>query len=280
MKDLLKNIIPNWLKALVRKTVEYVLNSVFYSQNEASHKNFIVTFHKCGSQWFRTVFVSKKMHDASSYRFFTYRLLPFKGYDDRPLNERPINRISESSGIFGPLYTDRSGLDNVLEENDKVVVIIRDPRTVIPSWYDSVLKTHAKMGNVGELRSKIANSELAAGMDVMIDHAVSFGTFIAMESWMTAAETDSRIRIIRFEDIFSTDQEQEFVSLLNHFGLTFNMEKVRKVLDSNSFARMTKKNKHYKKGKNRSWTNKLTDLQVKRIVESCPKTMKLYELER
>jgi hypothetical protein len=280
LRDRFKNIIPNWFKALVRKTTELVNNHLRDTTDDTGHKNFIITFHKCGSQWFRTVFISKEMHKASVFRFFTYRLLQLKGFDDRPLHKRTFGSQTLKDGIYGPLYVDRPGLDNIFSDNDRTVVIIRDPRTIIPSWYDSMLKTHAKMGSVGELRSQIASTDLVGGMDVMINHAVSFGTFVSMESWISAAEDDERIKIIRFEDVFSSEQESKFVSILDHFGMKFDLEKVKQVLDSNSFARMTKKNPHYKQGKGRGWSNKLTELQINRIMESCPNTMKLYELER
>jgi|GEM_PF-1947616 len=279
MKSTFKNIIPNWLKAAIRKAKETMINSFVYRTNGNRGRNFIVTFHKCGSQWFRTVFESPTMHDAVDFQFHTYKLLPSKGFDDRPLTQRSIPK-GLKAGIYGPIYMAPKGILTTLNDVDRVAVVIRDPRNVIVSWYDSILKTHAKMGNIAELRSEMKANDEIYGIDLMITHAKNFGTFEAMESWVETIGTDPRLRIYRFEDVFSAHQQQEFMDLLNHFKLTFDTDKVSKSLAENSFSSLASKNQHYKQGNNRKWNERLTTEQIDLINSLCPKTIAFYDERR
>jgi hypothetical protein len=223
--------------------------------------------------------MSKSMHDAAAYRFYTYRLLPIKGYDDRPLTARPIPK-NLRSGLYGPIYVSAQGVLPNITSEDRICVVIRDPRTIISSWYDSILKTHAKMGNISETREKLAKISEEEGMNMVIDHALNFGTFEAMEEWMISTANDERIKIVRFEDVFSSEQEHVFKDLLHHFKLTFDTEKVSKSLAENSFSSLAKKNLHYKQGNSRKWNERLTSEQIALINSLCPRTIAFYDERR
>lgn len=276
MRNTLKNIIPNWLKAALRKTKEGILNKFIYRTHASGGRNLVVTFHKCGSQWFRTVFSAPSMHQAIQYQFHTFKLLPLKGFDDRPLTARTIP-TNLSPGIYGPLYMASEGVLNSLAGSDRVAVIIRDPRNVIVSWYESILKTHAKMGNISEMRVKMSAGDQAYGIDLMIEHADRFGTFKAMDSWITLIGKDPRVKIYRFEDIFSADQENVFKDMLAHFDLQFDGEKVSRSLAENSFSSLASKNQHYKQGSTRKWNQRLNEQQLALISSLCPKTIAYYD---
>lgn len=216
------------------------------------------------------------MHKAVNYRFFTYRLLPIKGFDDRPLTQRQLPE-NLPSALYGPIYIAPKGVIPFIGSTDKVSVVIRDPRAIITSWYDSLIKTHAKMGNVDEMRNSLLQADEEKGMTLVIDHALNFGTFEAMESWLDTAEHDSRVKIIRFETIFSPKQTSELQAMLEHFDMPFDPHALNLALEQNSFESLAKKNSHYKEGKKRKWQNRLTEDQVRRIASYCPKTASAYE---
>jgi len=275
MREVFKNLIPNWAKAAARKSLEIWKNTALYTSTGVEGRCLIVTFHKSGSQWFRSILDSEIMHVAADYRFYTYKLLPLKGFDSRPLQMR---RLPEglANGIYGPLYIAPECLCDGFGDLDRVAVIIRDPRNVIISWYDSLLYTHAEMGDISAIRKQLAASNEAVGIDVMIDHAHRFGTFKAMDSWLNMAKADNRVSIFRFEDIFGVNGEAEYTEMLSHFGLVYDPIRVHKAFERFSFNNMAKKNKHYKEGKKRQWNERLNDSHQDRIATLCPITTEYY----
>lgn len=215
------------------------------------------------------------MHNISNYHYYAFKLLPLRGYDTTKLTERRYELSSLKPGIYGPLYVGPSSLQGV-HENDNVCVVIRDPRNLIVSWYESILNTHALMGNVEEMRSHLRNLPQSQGMDLMIDHAVNFGTFEVMEAWLLEQNHNPRVKVVRFEDLFSADQKTEFESILKHFELNYDTSSLPRILSEYSFQRLSKTNKHYKKGSSRTWKNNLSESQVNRITELCPNVMNIY----
>lgn len=275
MRERFKNLIPNWAKTIVRKSWEQIENNFLFRENQIEQLNFIVTSHKCGSQWFKSIFRSAQLHKLANYHYYAFKLLPLNGFDTAKLTERKYELKGLEPGIYGPVYVGPSSLVG-LSTSDNVCVVIRDPRNLIVSWYDSILKTHALMGNVGEMRNQLSVLDKPDGLDIMIDHAINFGTFEVMEEWLIAERSNPRVKIIKFEDIFSTDQQTEFESMLEHFGLNYRHDGLSEVLTKFSFQRLSKSNKHYKKGESRTWNGDLNQTQVNRICALCPNVMNLY----
>lgn len=274
-RESFKNIVPNWAKTIVRKSLEFAQNAVIYRKDGTTCRNFIVTGHKCGSQWFKTIFGSKSMHKICEYRYYAFKLLPLRGFDTRKLTERPTEIFNLRPGIYGPIYVSPSCLLG-FSGRDNACVVIRDPRNLIISWYESILKTHALMGNVGQLRSKLNSVSKIDGVDIMIDHAINFGTFEALEAWLAESETNERIKVIKFEELFSSNQKTVFESILQHFQLNYQPDKVDSVLQEFSFKELSRKNNHYKQGKARTWENELSANQLMRISDLCPKLIAQY----
>ena len=275
MRERLKNLIPNWAKTIVRKTIEKFENGLVYRKNDVNCRNLIVTSHKCGSQWFKSIFGSRHMHNILDYHYYAFKLLPLKGFDTTKLTKRRYDIRQLKPGIYGPIYVGPSSL-NGLKDSDNIYVVIRDPRNLIVSWYESLLKTHALMGNVGEMREQLKNLPKLQGLDLMIDHAVNFGTFEVMEEWALEKHDNPRVKIVKFEDLFSGNQEAEFEAMLNHFHLDCDKISLSSILSRFSFKRLSKANKHYKKGRSRTWKNDLNHDQVDRIENLCPNIMNLY----
>ena len=276
MRAQLKNIIPNWTKALVRKSVESLQNGLLYNNGSVRHRSFIVTFHKCGSQWFKTTLGSRALHKIADYQYFAYKVLPRKGFDTRKLTDRHFSKKNLGPGIYGPLYLGVEPLKD-LSSDDRICVIIRDPRNIITSWYDSLLHTHAKMGDVGELRRALQAARKSEGMDIVINHAETFGTFTAMEEWVRQTSINQNILIIKFEDVFSKNQLRYFISMMSHFQIIYKKDALESVLGKVSFDTLSKKNKHYNKGQKRDWRDELTPRQVERIKQLCPSLVGLYD---
>ncbi|MBZ5666518.1 MAG: sulfotransferase domain-containing protein [Acidobacteriia bacterium] len=158
----------------------------------------------------------------------------------RDFDRAPQPRIIKSRSSFDPRYR-------------RVIYVVRDPRDVAVSQYDSLRKAR-RMDDVFRVEEFV--ERFLAGGDavrrVSTDHFGSWGENVG--SWLAARSGDPGFLLLRYEDMLA-DTPHELTRVATFVGLSTTIERISQAIERSSTARLAQSN----------WRKDLPEPQVSRI---------------
>lgn len=242
-----------------RRSMQRFFTSIEY---KSSNQNiFHCCVHKTGSQWFRNLFSEPSFYKYCGLASFVYYRSWPNRQDPRPILQRSFNKPFPQNTIISPLYIDYKNFKNIPKpENSKAFFIVRDPRNLVTSWFYSVKYTHSTIGKIGEYREELLKLNDEKGLIFAINQMQEIGIFSALDSWANAETDNTRVKIVKFEDIFGPNQLTHCQELLSFCDIQVPQETLVQLLEKYSFQRLkskakNRKNKygHYRRGVSSEW---------------------------
>ena len=245
--------------------VEKISNRLSWNYRYLLRSRGKTIYHCCiqksGSQWFRKVFndpifwqQNKLLIYAPTDNFIT---------EDQVLLKK-LKKLPKDV-IISPLYI-RYNYFNTMEkpEHYKTFYIARDPRDVIISNYFSLKYSHDPYHPyILEMRKKLNTMSQDDGIFELINSFTN-GTKKTLEGWFK--QNLQNVKLIKFEDIFGTNQFEVFSALLKHCEIDLSSNQVKVLLEKYSFKNISGRKQgkedikhHYRKGAPGDWKNYFTN---------------------
>ena len=209
---------------------------------------------KTASQWMKALF-----GDPTVYRHSG--LLPYDPRAYRWQHPQPFPPGRIVSSLF---ISRRRFRDLPKPERHRAFFVLRDPRDMVVSSYFSTRNSHAPMGDIPQVRKVLREKPFKDGLLFLIDHHAERGTFRALRSWVTAAESDA-IPLFRYEDLTGERQRDEVDRMMRHCGIVIPPAELNDLLARYSFSRMRSgpadetRPSHYRKGRSGDWQSHFDD---------------------
>lgn len=227
-----------------------------------SHGNTI--YHCCiqksGSQWFKKVFSDQIIWEQN--RLLLYDPVNnFITEDQKTLKK--LKKLPKDI-IISPLYIRYPDFDQLAKPDIyKAFYIARDPRDLIVSNYFSLKYSHDPYHPyILKMRKKLNSMSQDEGITDIINSFTS-GTTKTLEGWFK--QESGNIKLIRFEDIFGTEQVNVFSDLLSHCDINISTADIKFLLEKYSFKNISGRKQgkedikhHYRKGIPGDWKNHFT----------------------
>lgn len=206
----------------------------------------VCTFHKCGSNWFRDVFL--KVAEFQDHTFIPY-----------PENNSRFGKRIERGGRTMHVFSvgNKKLYDETLGDraNDTPTVLaVRDPKDAIVSQYFSWRNSH-KNNSEGVLawRERLLTMSPRDGIEALIEaRSVPYLTHAAR--WSSALRERSNVHLLKYEDLL-----QDFAGVLrpvlDKLELDITDEQLDAIYNSTRFEAKVKRrpgeedqSSHYRKG--------------------------------
>ena len=210
----------------------------------------VVTFHKCGSNWFRRLF-----RDAAGTHG--------ANIDVSKPNTDPINTpVATGSDTTLALYrtdTAETVLSRAAAE-DTVILCLRDPKDVLISQYFSWKKTHAINSSIIlDAREKLNALSMKLGQRFLV-HKELLPFCKAIETWQEQIAA-GRVVLLKYEDLLD-DFAATMGPALQAAGIPLDADGLADLEAKYSFSAVTRRapgtedtSNHYRKGVAGDWRN-------------------------
>lgn len=217
------------------------LHALMHPKSSALDNLYIATVQKSGSQWVKSIFNDKRVKRHTGLIVY-----PQHHYDVNDFH------MSFPEGTLVPgLYIGYQNYDLFIKkpERYRTIYIYRDPRDIVVSWYYSILKTHAPIMGINELRKRLSDMSEADG----ISYAIRFLSykFSDIRSWVELSTDDDRVLIVKFEDLVA-DTKSILADMFSFCGIDFPDDVLVSVVNDYSKDRMRKKDLERRSDKSES----------------------------
>ena len=257
----LKSLIPAWLEQWYRNSDGYVR---YRSRNQ---NHYHCTVQKSASQWLRGILSDPRTYRHCGLRPYRYQdHLPGR-HDPRKLTLRRFDQAFPPATIATPVYIDYEGFATIPKPpHYKAFFVMRDPRDVLISWYFSSKFSHPLLGEMDRIRQDLNRLSQTEGLLYCIRFLDDFGLFAAQRSWAGASAKDSRVMLVRFEDLIASDPLPIVERLLAHCDIAMPREVLDELWRSYRFEELSGRQRgqedpgaHYRKGIQGDWRNYFND---------------------
>jgi len=238
------------IKQIINKPVTYL--SYLQYRNRYDHPIiFIAGYAKSGTTWLANMFSSV----PGFHRVFPSHITN----ENHDINTKTFQEIRRQLAVIclhSPWTQENS---HILEKNNqKYIVLYRDLRDTAVSWYFYIKNVNKKHS----LHSTIKNLPINRGVEYYIEYILQHNVNW-IRSWRMNRHKDLSTEV-RYEDLLN-DTYIEFKRLLDFFSINLPVAYIRKIVDKNSFKKMTKRDpgeednsSHLRKGIIGDWKNVLT----------------------
>lgn len=220
-------------------------------------KVFPTVFHfthwKAGSQWVRSVF-----EDAC----------PGRLVETLPKNAHVLERPLQQGAIYSPVYMKRQVFETCEASRSAPqvrVVVIRDLRDALVSWYYSMKVSHQDIPGtrIAQIREELRAKSMEDGLLYLIAGDREFaglqGHSSIQLSWLGACDL-----MVRYEELLE-DEMGQFDRLLRCCGIEVETERLKQIVSDRSFQSVSGRQRgeedvsaHHRKGVRGDWRNHFT----------------------
>ena len=214
---------------------------------------FHITHWKAGSQWIRAVLTGA---------FGAENVV-----EPLELGQQLTNGISVGK-VYPCSYIIKQEFDLLdLPKDTRRVVIIRDLRDTLVSWYFSTRNTHGPMGPIEKKRWFLRRADEEQGLLYMLEFSLHAAAYI-QRTWFEAGEP-----VMRLED-FMRDPAAAFGRLFRqHWRMDVPQDTLEQLVSKHSFARYSggreagqeDRTSFYRKGARGDWRNHFTPKVLERF---------------
>ena len=165
-------------------------------------------------------------------------------------------------GICTPVYATVEQFRAVVPEspNQRLFVVIRDPRDTLVSWYFSLLHSHTTAdATVKESRELLQRLSKTDGLALMICNHL-YDAIRIQRSWLAAGA-----RVFRYEELLA-EPDRTFGEIFDWCHIDLPARRRQAIVRRNSFSRKTwwrfgreDVKSHLRKGQSGDWRNHLCD---------------------
>ena len=206
---------------------------------------FHCTVPKAASVWFSSLFAHEWVCASSGLRRvdFGYWLLEKTGTNAwQRIDGPPLDIAGEfpSRTLLSPVYCTPAYLSTLTKTvpNWAAVFVMRDPRDLIVSHYYSLRHSHPAVGSLDDfvsLRERLRSASLTDGMIDVMRQNVQVPYHGTMPEWQSLANRDSRVALVKFEDIFGSDQRGAVRRMFEHCDIRMDDTQLRQLLSAYRF---------------------------------------------
>jgi len=232
---------------------------------------WLVSYPKSGNTWTRFLLANLLNKDISVDFSNIEKLVPdIYQHSNLHLLSTTSPRVLKSHEYFDPRYK-------------KVILIVRDPRDVVVSYYHHKIKT-------GIITEKHSMTEFVDSfIHAKEDEFGSWGENVG--SWLGARSEGRGILILRYEDMLSdtVSSLQKITSFLSVASSTDELNSIYLKCEVGEMQKLEKEQSHLwkpmagtrddklfvRKGVSNAWEDELSDSLSQRIVDAWSKQMKL-----
>lgn len=211
---------------------------------------FHITHWKAGSQWVRAII---KRLDGDRL-VIGPAVAHLSGYGEQ----------DRSGALFSPVYIHRDAFHEIVghDSSHRKVVVIRDLRDAVVSWYFSARYSHGSNPAIDQFRDRLGQLSLEDGLLMVLEKpAVVMAR--TQTSWKHAPE-DERL-LFRYEDLI-LETPRLMNQLLDHLGVNPDATAREEAIEAESFENKTGRmrgqediKRHERKGVAGDWQNHFTD---------------------
>jgi lipopolysaccharide transport system ATP-binding protein len=208
---------------------------------------FHVTHWKAGSQWVYAIL----------RELFPSRIVPPMA-GNYQIHHWPI----AAGKVYPTVYATKPELDSAaFRGNARNLVVLRDPRDALISYYFSVKFSHAvALDRMAHDRELIRRLDVEDGLLIAVEYWMQ-GMADIHSTWLASGEP-----IVRYEDLVRDDFGTLKAALLDHFNLPITEESLRAAIEACRFERLSggrrqgqeDSGSHYRKGVAGDWQNHFT----------------------
>lgn len=226
-------------------------------------------FHCCvqrtASQWFRLI-----LNDETVYRHTGLYVVP---YIERGLDSAHITEPFPKRTIAAHLYINRPTFDAMPKPKDHAAFFVtRDPRDIVVSFYFAARHSHKPIGEIPELRRKLAGLDDEQGMELVLDTLDEWGLFRAQRSWGAPSSGDGP-RVFRYENLAS-DHRKFLSEVFDHLQIQIPPSEFESLCERKSFRAVTGRDQgsedmgsHLRRGTPGDWRDRLPPRLVGKLDE-------------
>lgn len=215
----------------------------------------VVTFHKCGSNWFRRLFRDAAMTHNANIRV------------TKPDTSSEINMPVETGSDRSLVLHRTDSPENVLaiaKPEEPIFLCLRDPKDVLISQYFSWKKTHTNNSpHILKIREQLNEMSQKLGQRLLV-HKGQVNFCNTVEGWLPQIAA-GRVYLLKYEDLL-TDFKAAMGPALEAAGLPLDAEGLAKLEEKYSFSAVTNRSRgtedtssHYRKGVAGDWRNHFDD---------------------
>ena len=271
----MKSSIVALVKRLVPIAVKNRLKvSPFFVRYRSSSVNvYHCTVYRTGSQWMRRILTDRRVcrYSGQLYEMHFQRIFGTAEHPDQTVTYEVFPYAEPfRKGWIVSLYASHENYAHIPKpENHKTFFVFRNPRDIVVSHYFAS-RRDAQNLNSPHYR-KLANPE--DGIPWMIDTLENMGLFSSLRSWASMPEDDSRLLLLRFEDLTGPRQFEVFRNLFAYCDIDMPDGVLRELLEDHSFRALSGGRRpgeedvvsHYRKGIAGDWKNHFTDEHIEKF---------------
>lgn len=164
---------------------------------------FFATVQRSGSQWLKQVLADPRIVARSGLAMYPQHRYEWGEF---------VKRFPRFTFVPG-LYMSYDLYEEITKPaRYRTIYVVRDPRTIVVSWYWAARDTHSMMGKIIKHRAALQELDLDDGLEYCIRALAT--RFADMRTWADNA-ADPNVLLVRFEDL-TADPATGLRAILDH----------------------------------------------------------------
>ena len=194
---------------------------------------YFATVQRSGSQWIKSIFNDSRIRQRTGLRVY-----PQHRYEWGEFRKR------FPKGTFVPgLYVSYDLYDEIRKPEDyRTFFVMRDPRSMVVSWYWAARDTGPLIGKVPEYRSQLEQKPFEEGLLYGIEALAT--RFADLRTWIYHAG-DPSVMLVKFEELTAKPKEV-FADIMRHCRVDIAPKDLVEILDDYTKDKMRERDMRHR----------------------------------